>query len=111
MAANDSRRFGDTSADEIEHNRLRRNLENIRSNWKCANILRDSVRLNEMLAHFYVDVRKPDGGIYKATSFESIRIGFNRYLKSPPPHNKEYILWKIHASPMQIQISGRRWQE
>lgn len=41
MAANDSRRFGDTSADEIEHKRLRRNSENIRSNCKCANIRRD----------------------------------------------------------------------
>lgn len=43
----------------------------------------DFVRLNERLAHFYVDLRKPDGGRYNATSFESIRNGLNKYLKSP----------------------------
>lgn len=48
----------------------------------------DSVRLNETLAHFYVDLRKPDGGRYKTTSFELIRNGLNRYLKSPPNNNE-----------------------
>lgn len=38
--------------------------------------------LNETLAHFHLDLRKPDGGRYKATSFELIRYGLNRYLKS-----------------------------
>jgi hypothetical protein len=51
------------------------------------------VRLNETLGHFYVDVRKPDGSKYKATSFESIRNGINRYLKSPP-HNKPFDIVK-----------------
>jgi hypothetical protein len=36
-----------------------------------------------------MDLRKPDGGRYKATSFESIRHGINRYLKSPP-HDKKF---------------------
>lgn len=49
--------------------------------------------LNETLAHFYLDLRKPDGGRYKATSFELIRYGLNRYLKSPP-HNKEFDIVK-----------------
>lgn len=48
----------------------------------------DSVRLNETLAHFYVDLRKPDRGRYKTTSFELIRNGLNRYLKSPPNNNE-----------------------
>lgn len=48
----------------------------------------DSVLLNETLAHFYVDLRKPDGGRYKTTSFELIRNGLNRYLKSPPNNNE-----------------------
>ena len=41
-----------------------------------------------MLAHFYMDLRKPDRGRYKATSFESIRHGINAYLKSPPHDTK-----------------------
>lgn len=49
--------------------------------------------LNETLAHFHLDLRKPDGGRYKATSFELIRYGLNRYLKSPP-HNKEFDIVK-----------------
>lgn len=81
MAANDSRRFVYTSADEIEHKRLGLNSKNtIRSNCKCVNIIRDylqekqqdplfesydCVRLNETLAHFYVGLRKSDGGRYK----------------------------------------------
>lgn len=98
----------DTSADEIQHKRLRLNSGNtFRSNRKCAYTLPDylgekqdplfksydSVRLNVTLAHFYVDLRKPDGGRYKATSFESIRNGLNRYLKSPP-NNKEFDIVK-----------------
>lgn len=89
MAASDSRRFADTSANKIQHQRLRLNSENtIRSNRNCAYI-----RLNVTLAHFYVDLRKPDGGRYKATSFKSIHSVLNRYLKSPP-HNKEFDIVK-----------------
>jgi hypothetical protein len=93
MASDSNRRFVDTSDDEIVAKRLKLNLDNmIKSNQKSANILRecllekqqdpsfDTVRLNETLGHFYVDVRKPDGSKYKATSFESIRNGINRYL-------------------------------
>lgn len=109
MAASDSRRFADTSADDIQHERLRLNSKNtIRSNRKCAYILLDYleerqqdplfesydfVRLNDRLAYFYVDLRNPDGGRYKATSFESIRNGLNRYLKSPL-HNKGFDIVK-----------------
>ena len=49
--------------------------------------------MNETLAHFYMDLRKPDGGRYKDTSFESIRHGINRYLKSPP-HDKTFEIVK-----------------
>lgn len=48
----------------------------------------DSVRLNETITHFYVDLRKLDGGRYKATSFELIPYGLNRFLKSPPKINE-----------------------
>jgi hypothetical protein len=51
------------------------------------------VVVTETLAHFYIDLRKPDGGRYKATSFESIRHGINRYLKSPP-HNRKFDIVK-----------------
>jgi hypothetical protein len=88
---------------------LKINAENtIRANKKCANILReylkenkqnsefetfDRVRLNETLSHLYVDIRKPDGQRYKATSLESIRHGLNRYLRSSP-HNKPFYIVK-----------------
>lgn len=88
------------TADVSRIQMLRLNSENtFRINRKSANILRDfleekqqdplfesydSVRLNKTLGHFYVDLRKPDGGRYKATSFEWILNGLNRYLKSPP---------------------------
>ena len=51
------------------------------------------MRLNETLAHFYMDLRKPDGGRYNATPFESIRHGINRYLKLPP-HDKKFDIVK-----------------
>jgi hypothetical protein len=53
----------------------------------------DRVRLNETLSHLYVDIRKPDGERYKATSLESIRHGLNRYLRSAP-HNKPFYIVK-----------------
>jgi hypothetical protein len=92
-------RFAETTEEEIQTKRLKLNADNtLKANKKSANILRDylkekhqdslfenydTVRLNETLAHFYMDLRKSDGGRYKATSFESIRHGINRYLKSP----------------------------
>ena len=33
-----------------------------------------------------MDLRKPDGERYTATSLESIRHGLSRHLKSPPYH-------------------------
>ena len=89
MATNVSRRFAETTEEEIQTKRLKLNADNtLKSNKKSANILREyikeknqdslfenyvTVRLNETLAHFYTDLRKPDGGRYKSTSFESIR--------------------------------------
>lgn len=110
MATNVSiRRFAETTEEEIQTKRLKLNADNtLKANKKSANILReylkeknqdslfenyDTVRLNETLARFYMDLRKPDGGRYKATSFESIRHGINRYLKSPP-HDKKFDIVK-----------------
>lgn len=103
------KRFAQTSEDEIQRKQLKINAENtIRANKKCANILReylkenkqnsefetfDRVRLNETLSHLYVDIRKPDGQRYKATSLESITHGLNRYLRSRP-HNKPFDIVK-----------------
>jgi hypothetical protein len=109
MATNVSRRFAETTEEEIQTKRLKLNADNtLKSNKKSANILREytkeknqdslfenyvTVRLNETLAHFYTDLRKPDGGRYKSTSFESIRHGINRYLKLPP-HDKKFDIVK-----------------
>ena len=97
-----SRRLAETTEEEIQTKRLKLNAA--KANKKSASILRgylkeqnqdslfenyDTVRLNETLAHFCMDLGKPDGGRYKATSFDSIRHGINRYLKSPP-HDKKF---------------------
>jgi len=44
----------------------------------------DKVRLNEALAHFYINLRKTDGDKYKVNSLENIRHSLNRYLQAPP---------------------------
>ena len=75
-----SRRLAETTEEEIQTKRLKLNADNtLKANKKSANILReylkeknqdslfenyDNVRLNETLAHFYMDLRKPDGGRY-----------------------------------------------
>lgn len=41
-----------------------------------------------MLGHFYMDLRREDGSHYKVNSLETIRLGINRYLKSPPFNRK-----------------------
>ncbi|CAC5399004.1 KCTD1_15 [Mytilus coruscus] len=41
-------------------------------------------RLNDVLKHFYLDARKPDGEMYKVNSLDSFRYSLNRYLKAPP---------------------------
>lgn len=48
----------------------------------------DNVKLDEMLGHFYMDLRREDGSHYKVNSLETIRHGINRYLKSPPFNRK-----------------------
>ena len=98
-------RFGQTTDEELNQKRLSVNADKtIKSNKLAAKILKDylsekqmdcdfedfdEVKLNEVLSHFYLDARKTDGGMYKATSLESIRHAINRYLKSPP-RNKKY---------------------
>jgi hypothetical protein len=44
----------------------------------------DAYRLNEVLSHLYLDMRKADGEMYKTSSLENFRYGLNRYLKAPP---------------------------
>ena len=106
------KRFAQTTDDEVQNKRLKLNAKNtLMANKKCGNILRDylqenhmddkfmtfdAVRLNEVLARFYMDLRKPDGDHYKSTSLEGIRSGLNRYLKSPP-HNKPFDIVKDSA--------------
>ncbi|CAG2223465.1 unnamed protein product [Mytilus edulis] len=53
-------------------------------------------RLDEALPHFYLDVRKMDGSMYKTSSLESIRHGLNRHLKAPP-NNKVFDIIKDAA--------------
>lgn len=53
-------------------------------------------RLDEALSHFYLDVRKIDGSMYKTSSLESIRHGLNRHLKAPP-NNKVFDIIKDTA--------------
>ncbi|KAH3734942.1 hypothetical protein DPMN_041402 [Dreissena polymorpha] len=98
MAA--SKRFADTSSEEIANKRLKLNSQNtLRANKKCANILKsylcekdqspdfESLEVNELakqLRKVYMGLRKRDGGLNKTTSIESIKSGLNRYLHSPP---------------------------
>ena len=105
-------RFGQTTEEELNRNRLSINADKtIKSNKLPAKILKDylsekqmdcdfedfdEVKLDEVLSHFYVDARKTDGGMYKATSLESIRHAIDRYLKSTP-HNKKYDIIKDSA--------------
>lgn len=42
----------------------------------------DNVKLEEMLGHFYMDLRREDGSHYKVNSLETVRHSINRYLKS-----------------------------
>ena len=81
MVTNVSRRFPETTEEEIQTKRLKLNADNrLKANKKSANILRDSlfenydtVRLNETLAHFYTKI--------------------NRYLKWPP-HDEKFDIVK-----------------
>jgi hypothetical protein len=107
--AGNGKRFAQTTVEEADLKRLKLNAVNtIKANNKCANILReylkeknedlrfevlDGAELNEMLAHFYMDLRKADGTRYKSTSMEGVRNGLNRYLKSPP-HSKTFDIVK-----------------
>ncbi|CAG2255481.1 KCTD1_15 [Mytilus edulis] len=53
-------------------------------------------RLNDVLKHFYLDARKPDGEMYKVNSLDSFRYSLNRYLKAPP-FLKEFDIMKHEA--------------
>lgn len=101
MAA--SKRFAQTTVEEVQQKRFKVNSSNtIKCNNTAPNVLReyfkekgqdsnfesfDVVQLNEILGHFYIDARKPDGEKYKTTCLENIRHSLNRFLRSPP-HNK-----------------------
>ena len=104
-----AKRFKLSSADEIEEKKMLINSkETVQSNARAANVLRaylkevgqeenfeefSNERLNEVLAHFYLDTRREDGEHYKATSLENLRHSLNRYLKSPP-HNSKFDIIK-----------------
>lgn len=48
----------------------------------------DTLKLDEALGHFYMDVRKSDGNRYKTNSLQCLRYSMNRYLKAPPYNKK-----------------------
>ena len=96
------KRFGNATTDEIREKR-----DNIcakatkKSNAKAARILRDYLkfrgepenfetfstnRLDDVLSHFYINVRRADGEKYKASSLENLRFSLNRYLHSALDH-------------------------
>ena len=56
-----------------------------------VNFKKYDVKLDEVLSHFYMDIRKTDGSQYKTTSLNCIRYYISRYLKAPP-HKKLDIL-------------------
>ncbi|KAK3102823.1 hypothetical protein FSP39_014200 [Pinctada imbricata] len=98
--ADGQERFAPRSEEDISRVRTELHSKNtIRSNKKAATILRaylieksqnsnfeefDTVQLNEVLSHFYMDLRKANGEKYKVTSLENIRHSLNMYLQSPP---------------------------
>ena len=53
-------------------------------------------QLNDVLKHFYLEARKPDGEMNKINSLESFRYSLNRYLKSPP-YLKDFDILKHEA--------------
>ncbi|KAK3088834.1 hypothetical protein FSP39_024307 [Pinctada imbricata] len=93
-------RFASRTEKEMSDIRTKLSSKNtIKSNRRAAGILRsyliekhqpsnfedfDTFRLNEILSHFYMDLRKSDGDKYKVTSLENIRHSLNRYLQAPP---------------------------
>lgn len=45
----------------------------------------DNVKLDEMLGHFYMDLRREDGSHYKVNSLETIRHDINIYIFEVAP--------------------------
>ncbi|XP_062603966.1 uncharacterized protein LOC134265768 [Saccostrea cucullata] len=95
-----AKRFASHTPSEIIEKRANVVPKNtIKGNQKSAKMLRDYLKekkqaldfenfdahqLNEVLSHFYLDLRKIDGELYKSSSLENTRYGLNRYLKAPP---------------------------
>ncbi|KAJ8300585.1 hypothetical protein KUTeg_022104 [Tegillarca granosa] len=91
---------------------MKLNADNIlRANFTNAKILKDyikkknqddsfeqndEIKLKDIISHFYMDLRKPDGKTYKSLSLKAVRNVLNRYLKYPP-YNKVLIMLKIHC--------------
>ncbi|VDI73208.1 Hypothetical predicted protein [Mytilus galloprovincialis] len=98
------RRFVDTSDEEIEQKRLKMSADKtIKQNIAAATIFReylkvkkmdpgfeqyDTLKLDEVLGHFYMDVSKADGNRYKTNSLQCLRYSLNRYLKAPSYNKK-----------------------
>ena len=90
-------RFG--SRDEVEIDGMLENIHSIntkKSNKKASKALSeylksrgepnefesfDSEKLNRILTHFYLNVRKVDGNFYKTSSLENLRFSLNRHLQ------------------------------
>ena len=120
-----AKRFAESTEEEISEKRRKLNAgTTLKSNKSAAKILKDylvqkgqdenfenldDVSLDEVLGHFYLDLRKSDGTYYKANSLESIRHGINRYSKVPPSI-ESVISSKIRLSPTAIRVSRQLWQ-
>ena len=92
-----NKRFATTSEEEITAKKtLKQNeaaatvlKEYLRQKKMDVNFKKyDDVKLDEVLSHFYMDIRKTDGSQYKTTSLNCIRYPINRYLKAAPHNNK-----------------------
>ena len=93
-------RFASATKEEIKEKKSNINSKNtLKSNKSAAKILQDYLiekkmdaefekldknQLNDILVHFYVNVRKGNGEKYKLSSLENLRYSLNRYLQSPP---------------------------
>lgn len=94
------KRFADVSFINMKVKNQSINSRNtLKANRKAANTLREYLKekemdtdfvkfsetqLAEILSHFYMDARRPDGEHYKIGSLQNFRYSLNRYLRSSP---------------------------
>lgn len=103
------KRFADVSFINMKVKNQSINSRNtLKANRKAANTLREYLKekemdtdfvkfsetqLAEILSHFYMDARRPDGEHYKIGSLQNFRYSLNRYLRSSP-YNRHFDIIK-----------------